>query len=107
MRGIVIAAVLLAAGTASGEERPWAVGVSDANKAKAQELLERGNALFLDKKYIEALDAYRSTLKSWNHPGIWFSVVKCLIQLDRAVEASDSLEKALQYGAAPFDQTVY
>src|SRR5262245_29733854 len=107
MRGIVIAAIMLVALRAAGDSRPWAVGVSEADKAKAQELLEKGNALFLDKKYVPALDAYQSALKVWDHPGIRFSVVKCLIQLDRSVEAAENLDHALKYGAMPFDPSVY
>jgi len=33
--------------------------------------------------------------------------VRCLIQLDRAVEAAENLELALKYGAAPLEENVY
>jgi tetratricopeptide repeat protein len=108
MRGIIILiALAVSAAPAAAEDRPWAAGVSEERKAKAQELLDRGNALALEKKYVEALEVYRSALEQWDHPGIQFSLVRCLIQLDRPVEASDHLELALKYGAAPFEPAVY
>jgi len=43
----------------------------------------------------------------WDHPAIRFNVVRCLIQLDRTVEAADNLKLALKYGAAPLEEAVY
>ncbi len=95
------------AAPAHAETPPWAVGVTDAKKAEAQKFLDAGNALFLDKKYAEALEKYRSAVGAWDHPAIRFNIVRCLIQLDRAVDASDNLKLALKYGAAPLEETVY
>ena len=86
---------------------PWSVGVTDAQKATAQRFLEAGNALFLDKKYAAALDQYRAAVEAWDHPAIRFNIVRCLIQLDRPVDASDNLKLALTYGAAPLEEAVY
>lgn len=85
----------------------WSVGVTDAQKTQAQASLEQGNALFLEKKYTEALDKYKSAVGFWDHPAIRFNIVRCLIQLDRPVEASDNLKLALKYGAAPLEEAVY
>ena len=85
----------------------WSVGVTDAQKAKAQKFLETGNALFLDKKYAEALEQYRSAVGAWDHPAIRFNIVRCLIQLERPVDASDNLKLALKFGAAPLEEAVY
>lgn len=87
--------------------QPWAQGVSDTQKTEAQQQLERGNALFLSKKFKEALEAYRSATASWDHPAIRFNIVRVLIQLDRPIEAFDELAKALQYGKEPFDEAIY
>jgi tetratricopeptide (TPR) repeat protein len=87
--------------------QPWAQGVTDEQKKTAQSHLEEGNALFLAQKYKEALEKYQAAIASWDHPAIRFNVVRCLIQLDRPVEASDNLQAALKYGAEPLEEAVY
>jgi tetratricopeptide (TPR) repeat protein len=98
--------MVMAAYTAA-HAQPWAAGVTDAQKKTAQARLEEGNALFLERKYAEALVKYEEAIAAWKHPAIQFNVVRCLIQLDRPVEASDRLALALAYGAAPLDEGVY
>src|SRR4051812_44281380 len=93
--------------SAARAEEPWSVGVSDTAKATAQKLLEEGNALFLDKKYAPALEKYKQAVASWDHPSIRFNMVRCFIQLDKPVDASDNLERALKYGSAPLQEAVY
>lgn len=107
---LLVSAVLMALSAAASADTtpaPWSVGVTDAKKAEANRLLERGNALFLEKKYSDALAAYRSAVAAWDHPAIRFNIVRCLIQLDRPVEAAENLETALRYGAAPLEDAVY
>lgn len=101
---LVAAAVPL---TAHADPQPWSVGVTEAQKATAKKHLDAGNALFLDKKYAEALDKYKAAVAAWDHPAIRFNIVRCLIQLDRPVDASDNLKLALKYGAAPLEEAVY
>ncbi len=86
---------------------PWADGVTDAQKAAARTRLDAGNARFLDKKYGEALEQYRQAVAIWDHPAIRFNMVRCLIQLERPVDAYDNLVLALTYGAAPLEEAVY
>src|SRR3954469_25031644 len=106
--GIAVAvAVIGLAAPAHADTPPWSVGVTDAQKAEAQKNLDAGNALFLDKKYAEALEKYRAAVAAWDHPAIRFNIVRCLIQLDKAVEASDNLKLALKYGSAPLEEAVY
>src|SRR4051794_24197050 len=108
LRSIVFAAALVGmTASARAETPPWSVGVTEAKKAEAQKYLEAGNALFLDKKYAEALEKYKSAVGAWDHPAIRFNIVRCLIQLDRPVDASDNLNLALKYGAAPLEEAVY
>ena len=85
----------------------WAVGVSERDKAIAKRHLDEGNALFLERKYADAMERYRAALAAWDHPAIRFNLVRCLVQLDRPVEASDHLRLALRYGAAALEDTVY
>ncbi len=92
---------------ADSAPQPWVVGVTDAQKAEAHARLDAGNALFLDKKYAEALEQYKAAVAAWNHPAIRFNIVRALIQLDRVVEAADNLKLALAYGAAPLEEAVY
>jgi hypothetical protein len=100
-------AVAFACSSARADDKPWAVGVTAENKAAAQQHLDAGNALFLERKYSEALEEYKQALALWEHPAIRFNMVRCLIFLDRKLEASDNLKLALKYGAQPFDDTIY
>jgi tetratricopeptide (TPR) repeat protein len=103
----VIFALALAFAPSRASAQPWAQGVTDAQKATAQKRLEEGNALFLSKKYKEALEKYQEAIAQWDHPAIRFNVVRCLIQLERPVEASDNLQLALKYGKEPLEENVY
>ena len=105
--GLALAGVLAGTVPAQAQTPAWSVGVTDAQKAKAQKFLEAGNALFLDKKYAEALEQYKSAVGEWDHPAIRFNIVRCLIQLDKPVDASDNLKLALKFGAAPLEEAVY
>ncbi|HTL33896.1 MAG TPA: tetratricopeptide repeat protein [Kofleriaceae bacterium] len=88
-------------------DAPWSQGVTEEQKAKAKVLLDQGNALLLDKKYVEALDKYTEAVAAWDHPAIRFNMVRCQIQLGKNLEAYENLEKALKYGAEPLEETVY
>ena len=86
---------------------PWARGVTDAQKTAAQQLLAEGNDLFVQNRHREALAKYQEAVAQWDHPAIRFNMVRALIALDRPLEASESLSKALAYGKAPLDDQVY
>jgi tetratricopeptide (TPR) repeat protein len=92
---------------ARADDKPWVTGVSEQNKAAAKLLLDRGNAKFVEKDYVAALELYKQAVASWDHPAIRFNMVRCLIQLDRTVEANENLALALKYGAAPLEEAVY
>lgn len=83
------------------KKKPWAKGVSREQKATAQGLLAKGNALFVEKKHLEALSAYREALESWDHPAIRFNITRALINLDRPLEAYENIKLALRYGPTP------
>lgn len=108
MRRLALLLLLIAASPATADDaQPWATGVSEERKAAAQKLLEAGNLQFVEKKYTEALARYTEAISQWDHPAIRFNVVRCLIQLERYVEADENLQKALKYGAAPLEDNVY
>jgi hypothetical protein len=97
----------LPAAHADAIEKPWVRGVSKEQKARAQVLLERGNAEFLQNHYKEALALYEQALVQWDHPAIRFNSVRALVALDRTLAAQDNLEKALAYGAEPLEEAVF
>lgn len=110
---VVCLGVLLAMAVATARadnppaQQPWTVGVSAEQKANARSLLDAGNELFIERKYAEALEQYRQAVKTWDHPAIRFNIVRCLIQLEKPLEAFEQVKLALAYGAAPFDDTIY
>jgi hypothetical protein len=105
MKSLLILLALTAPVFAGNE--PWAAGVTEQQKKAAQALLEQGNGFFLEKKFSAALEKYKEATAQWDHPAIRFNMVRCLIQLEKPVDASDNLALALKYGAEPLDATVY
>jgi hypothetical protein len=80
---------------------PWSVGVSEEQKARATQLLARGNELLVENRHAAALEQYRLAIQEWDHPAIRANMVVCLINLGRPVEAYESALLALKYGPAP------
>jgi hypothetical protein len=108
-RALILIATLGLASSVHAEPnpQPWKQGVTAAQMKDAQRLLDEGNALALEHEFTAALAKYQQAVAIWDHPAIRFNIVRCLIQLDRLVEASHDLELALRYGAAPLEDTVY
>lgn len=104
---LFVIGLCLAAAPALADPQPWRVGVSAHQEQRAQKLLDAGNGLFLERKYPEALEKYRAAAAVWDHPAIRFNMVRCLIQIDKLVEAGENLKLALKYGAAPFEDGLY
>jgi len=86
---------------------PWKVGVSDAQMVQAKQVLDEATELFVEHRYPEALERFRAALAIWDHPALRFDIVRCLIQLDRPLEAADNLDHALAYGKAALPGTTY
>jgi hypothetical protein len=86
---------------------PWHRGVTDRQRAIAQNLVDRGNELFLESKHREALAEYLAARAVWDHPAICFNIARSLIQLDRPVDAFTQLQCALAYGSAPLQEQVF
>jgi len=102
-----IVAVLCAAAPALAAPPPWADGVPEATQDKANAIYEEGNTLFAQQAHAPALEKYRAAIALWDHPRIRFNLAVTLIRLDRPLEAADELEKALRFGAEPFDKNLY
>jgi hypothetical protein len=105
--GCVVLGLLLAATAAHADVEPWKRGVTPERMRHAQELLEAGNAVFLERDYAASLAKYQEAIAVWDHPAIRFNMVRALIHLDRVVEAFDNLELALAHGPAPLEENVY
>jgi hypothetical protein len=85
-------------------ERPWAVGVSDADQQEALKDFGEGNALIHDALFVKAAEKYREALVHWKHPAIYYNLALALVNLDKPVEMYEALEKAMAYGVAPLDE---
>lgn len=88
-------------------DRPWAVGVSAERQRRATELLDAGNQLLFEFLFAEALAQYEKAIAEWDHPAIRFNMAVSLYNVGKLVEANAHLERALQYGAAPLEKSVY
>lgn len=102
-----VGVLTLAPRVARAEGEAWTRGVTPEAKKTAQRLLEEGNQLFLANDHKAALERYTAAVRAWDHPAIRFNMVRAQVSLDRLIEAADNLEKALAYGSAPLEDTVY
>jgi len=107
-RLVVVALLVSIAGVRTARaEDPWAKGVSEDKQQAANALFAEGNELFAEQRHAPALEKYRAAIALWDHPIIHFNTAVTLIRLDRILEASDDLEKALAYGDQPFTKDLY
>jgi len=87
--------------------RPWAQGVPEAEQATARAAYALGNAEFAESRFAQALAKYREAIRHWDHPAIRFNMAVCLINLGQLLDARDSLERGMAYGAAPLGSESY
>jgi len=97
----VLLAIALAGGRAQADDKPWAAGVSEQDQAAALAMYRDGNTEFEGSRYAQALAKYREAVKHWDHPAIRFNMAVALINLDQPLEAYESLERAMKFGADP------
>ncbi len=88
----------------SGEDRPWAVGVSEADQKEALVLFREGNSLLKDSLFAKAAEKYREAVAHWDHPAIHYNLALALLNLDKPLEVYATLEKTLRFGAAPIGE---
>ena len=103
----VLVAIALLCSVAHAGDKPWAAGVAPEKQKIALAKYDEANELFEKGNYLEALPIYLEALQHWDHPGIQYNTVVCLINLDRIVEAYEHLEKAMAYGEAPLGRDLY
>lgn len=87
--------------------KEWEQGVTSEARQGALSLFQSGNGLFSKSEYRQAAEQYRQALALWNHPRVHGNLATALIHLDNPLEAIEHLEKALSYGAQPFESHVY
>jgi tetratricopeptide (TPR) repeat protein len=86
----------------------WSKGVPEAAQKRAIQLFHEGNALFDQQIYTEAFAKYEQALAAWDNPSIRFNMALCLINMRQPLQAWDHLQRALQFGDAPFsDKHLY
>ena len=103
----VLVMLALVTSTAHAGDEPWSAGVSADQEAQANALFAEANALFSQQAHAPALVKYKAAIAIWDHPMIRFNMAVTLIRLDRIVEASEALERALRFGDAPFPPELY
>lgn len=104
MRTCALVIALVAWHGAARADVEWAAGVSKDDQRKANALFAEANELFAQQAHAPALEKYRAAIALWDHPLIRFNMAVTLVRLDRLVEAAESLDKALRFGAAPFPE---
>jgi hypothetical protein len=88
-------------------ETPWSKDVPEPTRKQAEGLFDQGNEFFAKQAHAPAAEKYRAALLLWDHPLIRYNLAVTLIRLDRPLEASEELEKALRFGDKPFKPELY
>lgn len=107
LAAVSVCAGLMVAVTAARAEEPWKVGVTQKNQDAAQKLFLAANELYAQQAYTNATEKYQEALKLWDHPAIHLNLANSLVRLGKALDASEQLERALKFGAAPFEAELY
>jgi hypothetical protein len=105
--GSIALVVVALCSPARADDKPWAIGVSDAEQKAALAIYKAGNVEFEESRYAQALAKYRDALAHWNHPAIRFNMAVALVNLDQPLEAYEHLEAAMKFGAAPLGNELY
>jgi hypothetical protein len=103
----VLALMTTVAHAAPSDDLPWEVGVSQAKRDEANSVFAEGNQLFAQQAHGPALEKYKQAIALWDHPLIRFNMAVTLVRLDRILEAAETLDAALRFGAAPYTPEHY
>jgi hypothetical protein len=99
--------LLVAMTSIASAQKAWETGVSKATRDKANALFDEGNTLFAQQAHQPAVEKYTEAIKVWDHPLIRFNMAVSLVRLSRYLEAAETLDAALRYGAEPFTPEEY
>lgn len=92
---------------APAKPKPWVARVPADRQVRALKLYKEGNALYANERYKHALTRYEQALREWDHPGIRYNMVECLVNLGCSLEAYHHLLRAMKYGAAPLGDRIF
>jgi hypothetical protein len=84
-----------------GDHEPWNRGVPAEVREAARAVFLEGNRLFNIPLFAQAIEKYLEALATWKHPAFYFNLALAQLNVGQDVEAHDSLEQAMKYGAAP------
>lgn len=87
--------------------KPWYQGTTLEQRKKARELLLEGNKHIDELSFGDAVKKYQAAIEIWDNPVFHYNLAIAQINLMQPTAAYESLQKALQYGAAPFDEDRY
>lgn len=87
--------------TAGGNGNPWDQGVPIETREAAREVFLEGNRLFKIPLFAQAIEKYTEALSRWKHPAFYFNLALAQLNLGQDLEARNSLEQAMKYGAEP------
>ena len=99
--------VIALACVAHADDKPWAKDVPADKQRDALAIYQKGNTYFEQAQYKEAYEQYRTAIALWDHPAIRYNAAICLFNMDRPVEAYESLLAALRFGEAPLGAELY
>lgn len=86
---------------AGSDDMPWNRGIGQDTRIAAREAFLEGNRLFKIPLFSRAAEKYLEAIDKWKHPAFYFNLAIAEINLGQYLEARDSLERALKYGADP------
>ncbi len=87
---------------AGGDDNaPWNQGVNNETREAARAVFLEGNRLFKIPLFAQAVEKYTEALSQWKHPAFYFNLALAQLNLGQELEAHQSLEQALKYGAEP------
>lgn len=99
--------LILAMTSFAAAEKAWEKGVTKSNRDKANAAFAEGNQLFAQQAHQPAIEKYKEAVAAWDHPLIRFNMAVSLVRLDRILEAAETLDAALRFGADPFTPEEY
>lgn len=90
-----------------GTDKPWVVGVSDADKKRVRWLVARAYKLHEQFLFEGAADLYEQAIKHWAHPAIHLSLATLYSKKSELRKAHHHLQQAVRFGAEPLEEGEY
>jgi tetratricopeptide (TPR) repeat protein len=85
-------------------DEPWSEGLSVERREAARQIFLQGNRLLNMPLYAQAADKYKEALAMWPHPAFYYNLAIAQLNLVQSLAAHASLQKAIEYGAAPLGE---